>query len=68
MARRGGFVLVATDGSAQARAAVAAATLFPWPHRPKGGPTSCRMILWRRAIVWMERAGQGRPCFGASTH
>jgi nucleotide-binding universal stress UspA family protein len=36
MAQRRFPVLVATDGSAQARAAVEAALVFPWPHGSTG--------------------------------
>jgi len=50
MAKRAGFrVLVATDGSAQARAAVTAATVFPWP---KGA--SARGGVARGALVVAE--------------
>lgn len=47
MAGRADFpVLVATDGSVQARAAVAAAAGFPWPGRPR-----YRVVLARGGVV-----------------
>ena len=57
-------VLVATDGSAQARAAVAATGRFPWPDR-----TRVRIVVARRTraeyrqsilLAALDRFAQGR--------
>ena len=60
MARKREFrVLVATDGSHQAKAAVATAVHFPWPARTrvraviarKSGPQRTRSILLNRCLI-----------------
>jgi nucleotide-binding universal stress UspA family protein len=54
MARRSFTVLVATDGSPQARAAVAVTTSFPWPEKTRAhgvvASRVARTAAWRPAV------------------
>ena len=59
-------VLVATDGSASARAALATAVRFPWPAETRGSAVVVKQVRadYRRSILLsaLDRTSEVRQC------